>query len=85
MFICVYSSSNGRRYMKIIRNVRQRTKIQQRYLQSLGAYDKNKFRQYRAIVADWKHLNRSQLVLEELEDESGHLQGRGFFKAFRKW
>ena len=71
--------------MKIIRSVRQKTKIRQRYLQSLGTYEKNKLQQYRAIVADWKHLNRSQLVLAELEDKSGPPQGRGFFKAFRKW
>ena len=85
MFVSVYSSSNGSRYMRIIQSVRRGRKVQHRHVLSLGPYDEGNLHRYRAIVAAWKPLERSAAVLEELVNESGHLQGRGFFRSFRRW
>ena len=85
MFVSVYSSSNGSRYMRIIQSVRRGRKVQHHHVLSLGPYDERNLHRYRAIVAAWKPLERSVVVLEELVNESGHLQGRGFFRSFRRW
>jgi hypothetical protein len=85
MFVSVYSSSNGSHYMRIIQSVRHGRKVQHRHVLSLGPYNEYTLHHYRAVVADWKPLERSAAVLEDLADESGPLQGRGFFRSFRRW
>jgi hypothetical protein len=85
MFVSVYSSSNGSRYMRIIQSVRRGRQVQHRHILSLGPYDEHDLYHYRTVVADWKPLERSAAVLEDLADESGALQGRGFFRKFRRW
>ena len=71
--------------MRIIQSVRRGRKVQHRHVLSLGPYDERTLHHYQAIVAAWKPLERSAAVLEELADESGPLQGRGFFRSFRRW
>ena len=71
--------------MRIVQSVRRDGKVRHRQVASLGPYDELAFHRYRAIVADWKHLERSALVLKELAEVSGRLQGRGYFKSFRRW
>ena len=85
MFVRVYTLSKGRRYMVIIQSVRRGRKVQHRHILSLGPYDGRNLDRYRDIVAAWKPLERSAAVLQELANESGHLQGRGFFWSFRRW
>ncbi len=85
MFVIAYSSSNGNRYMRIVQAVRYDSKVQHRHIQSLGPYDEHAFQRYRTIVAEWKYLERSVMVIEELGEESGRLQGRGYFRKFRRW
>ena len=71
--------------MRIEQAFRGDGKVRHRHIQSLGAYDERSFQRYRTIVAEWKHLDRSAVVLEELGEESGRLQGRGYFRKFRRW
>ena len=62
MFVSVYSSSNGSRYMRIIQSVRRGRKVQHRHVLSLGPYDEGNLHRYRAIVAAWKPLKHSAAV-----------------------
>jgi len=71
--------------MRIVQAVRRDGKVQHRHIRSLGPYDERAFQKYRTIVKEWKHLDRSAVVLEELGEESGRLQGRGYFRRFRRW
>jgi hypothetical protein len=71
--------------MRIIQSVRRGRKVHHRHVLSLGPYDAGTLHHYRAIVAAWKPLERSAAVLEELASDSGPLQGRGFFRSFRRW
>jgi len=71
--------------MRIVQAVRRDGKVQHRHIQSLGAYDEGAFQRYRSIVSEWKHLERSAVVLEELGEESGRLQGRDYYRRFRRW
>ena len=85
MFVLAYSSSNGSRYMRIIQSVRRDGKIKHRHVLSLGPYEEEAFQRCRTIVAEWKPLERSAVVLQELAEDAGRLQGRGFFRSFRRW
>ena len=71
--------------MRIVQAVRRDGKVQHRHIQPLGAYDELAFQRYRTIVGEWKHLDRSAVVLEELGEKSGRLQGRGYFRRFQRW
>jgi hypothetical protein len=71
--------------MRIIQAVRHKGKVRHRHVAALGPYDELTFQRYRAIVAKWKPLDRSVVVLEEFGEESGRLQGRGYFRRFRRW
>ena len=71
--------------MRITQAVRRDGKVQHRHIQSLGPYDERAFKKCRTIVNEWKHLDRSAVVLEELGEESGRLQGRGYFRRFQRW
>jgi hypothetical protein len=84
MFVVVYSSSNGERYMRILENYRQGSQVKQRHVVSLGRYEQEAFEQYRRVVKDWKPLSRAKAVLDELQEESGRLQGRGYFRKYRR-
>ena len=85
MFLVVYSSSNGAKYMRILENSRQGAKVKQRHIASLGRYEEAAFRRYCRIVSEWKRLPRARVVLRELEESSGRRQGRGYFLSFRRW
>jgi len=53
---------------------------------SLGrCADRARQREMREIVRDYRPLEHARIVLEELNDASGRLQGRGFFKRMRSW
>jgi hypothetical protein len=71
--------------MRIVQAVRRGGKVLHRHVASLGPYDAGAFQRYRAILADWKPLKRSAVVLQELAEDSGRLQGRGYFRRFRRW
>ena len=71
--------------MRIVQAVRRGGKVQHRQVASLGPYDEVAFQRYRAILADWRPLERSAVVLKELDEDSGRLQGRGYFRRFRRW
>ena len=83
MFVVVYSSSNGCRYMRILQTFRQGSKVKHRHVASLGRYEEAAFERYREIVSDWKPLARAKVVLDELKEGSGRLQGRGYFRKLR--
>ena len=80
-----YSASNGSRYMRIVQARRRGGKVEHRHLLSLGPYDAVAFERYRGILAEWKPLERSAVVVKELEQDSGRLQGRGYFQRFGRW
>ena len=71
--------------MRIVQALRRGGKVQHRHLLSLGPYDALSFARYRAILAEWKPLERSAVVLKELEEDSGRFQGRGYFRRLRQW
>ncbi len=71
--------------MRIVQAVRHNGEVQRRRVESLGPYDERAFQRYRTIVDEWKHLDRSAVVLEELAEESGRFQGRGYFRRFQRW
>lgn len=53
---------------------------------SLGRCDERGRRQeIREIVRDYQPLAYVKFVIEEIEDVSGPLQGKGFFKKMRSW
>ena len=79
----VYSSSNGARYMRILQTIRQGSKVRQRHVASLGRYEDGAYKKYRKIVSEWKPMARAKVVLEELGETSGRLQGRGYLQKFR--
>lgn len=85
MFLVAYSSSNGSRYMRVVQALRREGKVEHRHLLSLGPYDALSFARSRAILAEWKRLERAAGVLKELEQNSGRLQGRGYWRRFRRW
>jgi hypothetical protein len=85
MFVVAYSASNGSRYMRIVEARRRGGKVEHRHLLSLGPYEALSFACYRAILAEWKPLERAAVVLRELEEDSGRLQGRGYWRRFRRW
>jgi hypothetical protein len=85
MFLVVYSSSNGGRYMRILEARRREGKVCHRQLLALGRYELPAFERYQAMLAEWKPLERSAVVLRELEQNSGRLQGRGYWRRFRRW
>ena len=85
MFVVVYSSSNGARYMRILQTVRRGSKVVQRHVASLGPYERSAYQRYRKIVSDWRALPRAAVVLQELAEDSGRPQGRGYFRRFRRW
>jgi len=71
--------------MKIVHAVRRDGKVRHRHIQSLGRCDERAFQRYRTIVGEWKPLERSAVVLEELAEDSGRFQGRGYFRMFQRW
>jgi len=71
--------------MKIVHAVRRDGKVRHKHLQSLGRYDERAFQKDRTIVGEWKHLDRSAVVLKDLVEESGRFQGRGYFRRFNRW
>lgn len=85
MFVLVYRSSSGYKYMKIVQSVRTGRSVRHRYLESLGRFDETKYEMFRKIIRQWRPLIRSKIVLQELKEKSGCLQGRGFFRSFKQW
>jgi hypothetical protein len=85
MFLVAYSSSNGSCYMRILEARRRGGKVCHRQLLALGPYEPPTFERYRTMLAGWKPLERSAVVLRELEQNSGRLQGRGYWRRFRRW
>jgi hypothetical protein len=84
MFVRVYTV-HGQRYMKIVRSFRKGRVIRHHHIESLGRFKKAKYERVRKLVWEWKPLERAGIVIEEMQDISGRLQGRGFFYAFRGW
>ena len=82
MFVRVYIA-HGQRYMKIIQSYRKGKFIGHHNIESLGRFERGKYERLRKIIKEWKPLKRAWIVIEELQDISGRLQGRGFFYAFR--
>lgn len=80
-----YSASNGSRYMRILEARRRGGRVEHRHLLSLGPYEALAFEGYRTMLAEWKPLERAAVVLKELEQNSGRLQGRGYWRRFRRW
>jgi hypothetical protein len=71
--------------MRIIQTYRQGARVRHRHVASLGRYDEDTLKRCRAIVSEWKPLAQADLVLTALEAGSGRLQGRGYFRKFRRW
>lgn len=63
MFVIVYSSSSGARYMRIIQAVRRGGRVQHRHVESLGSYNEAAFQRYRKIVA-----NESQIAVQLMNE-----------------
>ena len=85
MFVLAYSASNGGRYMRVLQARRRGGKVEHRYLLALGPYQAASFARNQAILAQWKPLEPAAVVLKELEQDSGRLQGRGYWRRFRQW
>jgi len=47
--------------------------------------DRGRRQEIREIVQDYQPLVRAEVVIEEVEDVSGALQGKSFFKKLRPW
>lgn len=84
MFVRVYIT-NGQRYMKIVQSFRKGKYTGHHHIESLGRFKKAKYERVRKLVREWKPLERAEIVIEELQDTSGRLQGRGYFYGFRGW
>lgn len=62
VIVVAYSASNGSRYMRIVQALRRGGKVEHRLLLALGPYEAESFVRYRAILADWKPLERAVVV-----------------------
>ena len=84
MFIIVYRSNSKYKYIKVVQSYRQGKTCKHRFIDSLGRYNETRYKIVKDIIREWKPLSRSKIVLEELRDKAGRLQGRGYFRDFRR-
>jgi len=78
--------SGGRQYVDIVEYRRWGGRQRCRVLLSLGrCADRARQCEMREIIRDYRPMEHARIVLEELNDASGRLQGRGFFKRMRSW
>ena len=82
MFVRVYTV-HGQRYIRIIQSYRKDKLTGHHHIESLGRYERGKYERVRKLVREWKFLERAEIAIDELQDTSGRLQGRGFFNAFK--
>jgi len=67
--------------MRVVQAYRQGRVAKHRHVVSLGAYDVGKFEEYRKIFSEWKVLPRAKVVVAELSEEGGRMQGREYLRA----
>ena len=56
----------------------------QRMLYSLGRYDESIYRQVKDNISDWQPLNKGKVVIKEIDDNSGPLQGKAYFMKYSR-
>ena len=53
---------------------------------SFGRYeDSAKEWEIKEIIRDYKPLSRAQVVIDEVQQADGPIQGKGYFVKFRGW
>jgi len=74
----------GHEYMDVVEAVRRDGKPVQRYVGSLGRYDERVFREARRLVRDLVPMEAARVIVAELEEVSGPVQGKHYFRKFRR-
>lgn len=70
--------------MQVVESYRQKSCVKQHMLWSLGHYDEAFYKQAKNQLRYWKKLERASVVIKELNDVSGPIQGKGYFKNFNR-
>jgi len=47
--------------------------------------DEAREQQVRGLIKDYRPLSRAQVIIAEVGDASGPIQGKGYFKKLRGW
>lgn len=72
--------------MQITESHRHMGVSKHRVLASLGRDDEgSREERVRGIIREYEPLKRAQVVVEEIEEVSGPLQGKGYFRKLRRW
>jgi len=70
--------------MDVVEAVRRDGKPVQRYVGSLGRYDERVFREARRLVRDMVPIKEARVIVAELEEASGPVQGKQYFGKYRR-
>lgn len=76
---CVKKRTSGYAYIHVVESYRKDSKVKQHMLWSLGRFDKETFLRVKQKLKNWKRLERSRVVIGEVEDKSGRMQGERIF------
>jgi len=79
-------SLRGIRYLQVVESYRQGGVSRHRVLVALGRCgDEAREQQVRGLIKDYRPLSRAQVIIAEVGDASGPIQGKGYFKKLRGW
>ena len=67
----------GVRHMHIVHTYRQGHKTKHLTIATLGRYDQNRFEEVQALLRDWQRLERSQVVVDEVNGVDAPVPGGG--------
>lgn len=85
MFVRVISVK-GLRYLQVVESYRKGGVSRHRVLVCLGRCDdKVRERRARELIRDYRPLTRAEVVIAELEEAAGSLQGKGYFRKLHGW
>lgn len=83
MFVRV-SSVKGLRYLQVVESYRKGGMSRHRVLLYLGRCDdEGRERMVRDLIGEYRPLSRARVVIAELEEVSGRIQGKGYLKRLR--
>ena len=76
----------GYRYMQVVESYWKGGVSRHRVLVGLGrCNDRVREQKARDLIRDYRPLKRAHVVIAELEEVAGPLQGKGYFKRLRGW
>lgn len=78
--------TRGIGYLQIVESYRKEGVSRHRVLLNLGrCADRATVEAVRELVREYRPLERAPVVIAEVEEASGRVQGKGYFRKLRGW